>query len=196
MSKLYRCVHNRDEDDSFIVGKVYTLTDEDRVTGEDGFTWGPHYPEGTIQWLENHGWYRFEEVKSMEFIVDGKINTDALKTGDWVEVVKKTGGNMLYQVLKDTPWGVVFREKPYGTSSVVDVENLALDNVLPVSGYMSVRVYRSGSFIGFCCLSDKPCNLVFEWNNEPKRKRMTVDEIESALGYKVAIVDAEGKEEK
>lgn len=28
------------------------------------------------------------------------------------------------------------------------------------------------------------------------RKKMTVDEIESALGYKVAIVDAEGKEEK
>lgn len=196
MSKLYRCVYNRDEDDSFVVGKVYTLTDEDRVTGEDGFTWGPHYPEGTIQWLENHGWYRFEEVKSMEFIVDGKINTDALKTGDWVEVVTKPGSSITYQVLKDTPWGVVFRENPGDTSSVVSVENMALDNVLPVDEYTSVRVYRGNMFVALCDLRFHPSNLVFEWKNEPKRKRMTVDEIESALGYKVAIVDADGKEEK
>lgn len=170
MSKFYKCTYNKDNDVIFKVGKVYELTDKNRITGDDGYTWGPHH-EGTIKWLEGKGWYKFEEVAGMEFITRGKLNTNALATGDWVEVVNQYGMSMTYQVIKDTPWGVVFRECPQSDSSAVDVEHYALDSVLPVDKYTSVRVYRGDRFTVLCNLHEKPCKCVFEWHSEPKRKR-------------------------
>lgn len=189
MSKTYRCIYNRDDDDSFTVGKVYTLNDQDQVTGEDGYTWGPH-EEGTIQWLENHGWYRFEEVKSMEFTLSDIKTGDMIRTeaGELMVAMRGCGiGSDFFYTFK-----AVFPGKYEG----IERWNEDLSHCY-LNDYDIVEVRRpDGNRFDILNLQEEWDDADMLWTKEPKRKRMTVDEIESALGYKVAIVDADGKEEK
>lgn len=196
MSKKFMCLWARPEGDHYFTpGKVYVLNDDNSVRGDRGGPFGPH-EFSTIEWLEKQGWYKFKEVSDMEFIVDGKINLSALKTGDWIECERTSGNESSLQVMKDTPVGVVFREYPRGQSSVCCRVDRDIDYAVNISEYRVIKVFRSDNITDFCSMHIRPGNCVFEWHNEPERKKMTVDEIEAALGYKVAIVDADGKEEK
>ena len=192
MSKKFMCLWARPEGNHYFTpGKVYILNDDNSVRGDRGDSFGPH-GFSTIEWLEKQGWYKFKDVSDMEFIVDGKINLNALKTGDWIECEYTSGNEISFQVMKDTPVGVVFREYPSEQSSVCDRVDRDIDYEVNVSEYRAIKVFRSDNLTDFCGMHSRPGNCVFKWYAEPERKKMTVEDIERELGYKVAIVDKDG----
>lgn len=189
MSKNYRCVYNRDDDDAFIVGKIYTLTDSNRVVGEDGFQWGPH-DEGTIKWLEDKGWYKFEEVSDMAFTLS------SIKTGD---MIRTAAGELMVAMCgcgNGSDFFYTFHSVFPGMYEGLNRWNEDFSHCR-LSEYDIMEVRRpDGIRFDLFNLQEEWDTADVLWVREPVRKKMTVDEIEDALGYKVAIVDAEGKEEK
>lgn len=193
MSKKYRCISNQSGGLHYLPGEVYILNDDGSMMGELGHAFKGIEYSSAVEWLEHMNWYSFEEVKEMEFIKNGKINLDALKTGDWIECERTTGDAISFQVMKDTPVGVVFREYPNNQSSVCYRADRKCGYEVNISEYRMIKVFRSEIIPNFCTMHIRPFPCVFEWHAEVKRKKMTVEEVEELLGYKVAIVDQEGK---
>lgn len=186
MSKKYRCVYSDSTCDSFKVGGVYTLTDDNRVMDDDGILWGP-IEKDTIKWLENTYRYRFEETKDMFTLNDIKTG-DKITMRNGYEAVAMFGGSRDYFMgSRDTMLGEFESKCNYGQ----DMTNRN------GSAYDIIRVERP---VGVLRLSKHTPGFAVSMYTvvyaRDERKKMTVDEIEAALGYKVAIVDEDGKEEK
>lgn len=187
MSKKYRCVENHGVSGSFRINKVYELRDDGSVIGDDGFTWGPQFPT-TIAWLEDKGWYKFEEVKEMEFTLAD------IKTGDRVtlrggyELVAMFGGREDYFVGCEDKALNEFELKRFYRDDMTNVHGAKFDIVTVTRPVGVLTLSKDHAGFNYCT------HKVMYTRDE--RKKMTVDEIEAVLGYKVAIVDEDGKEEK
>lgn len=185
MSKKYRCVEVI-SGQNFTVGKVYTLTDDGIIYSDDGFPFGPHTPDA-VTWLENKGWYKFEEVSDMEFTLS------SIKTGD---MIRTAAGELMVAMCgcgNGSDFFCTFYSVFPGKYEEVDRWNEDLSHRY-LNEYSIVEVRRpDGTRFDLLNLQEEWDDAEVLWVREPIRKKMTVEDIERELGYKVAIVDEEGK---
>ena len=191
MSKRYRCVKNTG--DNFKVGKTYELTERNGLVSESGYEFNRGQCKTAVEWLEKNCGYKFEEVTDM-FIKDD------LKTG---MLVKLRNGSIAI-VMR----GMVVRK------GEEDIEEDAIVGVneswaIPLSSYEKDLTFGISNrdndimLVARACVypnleyADEeftlPSNILYDRSKVEERKRMTVEEIEKQLGYKVTIVNAEGK---
>lgn len=184
MSKKYRCVEILGGGSNFTVGRIYALDGQGRLRADDGFPFGPHYPS-TVAWLEHMDYYKFEEVKDM-------FTKSDLRNGD----VVVTRNNKRYVFIRDYAGSGddVFAELSKRGRELLSFYDDELHN--ENSGKWDImKVYRCDDPRYFCqwnTLTDY--RLLYDRNKVEERKKMTVEQIEAELGYKIAIVDEEGKE--
>lgn len=189
MSKRYRCV--RSEGAAFVVGNIYTVDDKGEICGELSSHFYPIECKTAVEWLEKHCDYKFEEVTDM-------FTLDDLKTGMIVKLRDNSIG-VVMRGMNVTDGGVVVeRDAIVGLNSswalvmqdyCTDLKHKQSDNDIMLVA--RAHVYPNLNY------ADREFNLssniLYDRSKVEERKRMTVEEIEKLLGYKVAIVDTEGK---
>lgn len=191
MGKRYRCTGNPRGGTHFIPGKIYEVRSDGRIMGEYCLFGG--WPGcDVIHWLTNeHHWYTFEEVTDM-------FNKDDLKTG----MIAQTRNGAYWLVLRDTGCancnedGMVQIGDPHKDSCI---KLSRFDETLGYIGssneydIMKVVAPMNYPYVNNPAKDMENGKLLFDRSKIEERKKLTVEEIERLLGYKVAIVDEEEK---
>lgn len=183
MCKKYKCVKTNDPE-LFTVGKIYKLDEDNKVVANDGFTFLQNDCTTAIEWLETYFSYKFEEVKDM-------FTKSDLRNGD----VVVTRNSRKYVFIKDYAGSGddVFSELSKRGRELLSFYDDELHN--ENSGSLDImKVYRCDDpnyFYHWNTLENY--RLLYDRNKAEERKKLTVEEVEELLGYKVAIVDKEGK---
>lgn len=189
MSKRYRCLVS---DGGFTKGKIYELTSTGCVIDDYG---GTYYPAGNptaIAYLERHTHCKFEEVTDMFTLDDLKTGMIVKLRDDSIGVVMRgmsVTDNEGEVIEKDSIVGLNFAWALLLKDYYTDLRHKESDNDI-------MRVARAHVYPNLTYADEEftiPGNILYDRSKIEERKRMTVEEIEKQLGYKVAIVDAEGK---
>lgn len=188
MGKRYRCVANQSIGSHFLPGRVYTLNEDGSMMGERGYAFKGHKNRNAAEWLQDQDWYTFEEVNDMFTMND-------LDTGMLVELRNRKH----YLVLKNCCCKDSAKLMLIGVDSV-DAKNEKCynDNLTHkyIKNYDIMRVCKPYCYPELSNIEyefTREDHIMYDRSKIDERKRMTVEEIEQKLGYKIAVVDSEGK---
>lgn len=189
MGKRYRCVKSHGGL-HFTPGKVYIVDDDGSVISDLGSRFDKHREPDGVKWLEKQKWYDFEEVTDI-------FTKDDLKTG----MIAQTRNGAYWLVLRDTGCasehhdGIVCIGDPHRDCFLRLSQFDETLGFIGVDDYDIVKVVapRYYPYVNNPAEDMENGKLLFDRSKIEERKKLTVEEIERLLGYKVAIVDEEGK---
>lgn len=187
VGKKYRCIGNPGGGTHFLPGKVYEVESDGRMKGEYHHFGG--WPDrDVIDWLQNvNHWYTFEEVKEMFTLDDIKNGMLVeLRNGDRCLVLRNNGcDNAETCVLVSVKQRTAYSMDTYNPNCT-HTEDKEYDIVRVINPFC--YPYLSDTDYEF----SREDHVIFDRSKVEERKRMTVEEIEQQLGYKIAVVDKDG----